>query len=118
MLWSDLFERRFFFFAYGHHFWTARGKFTPLGKIEEARHNAGNLLETTFGTSDIFINARERLQKSLGIWVIRLSKELFHRRLFHNLPSIHDHHLARDLSNDPKIMGDHDNRCDKLVLEN
>ena len=61
MLRSDLFERRFFFFTYGHNFGTARGKVTPLGEIEEARDNTGNLLETTFGTSGIFINAWERL---------------------------------------------------------
>src|SRR5438067_8928995 len=111
MLRSDLFERWFLFFTHGHNFGTARGKFTPLRQIEKARHNAGNLLETTFGTSGIFVNAREGLQESLGIWMIRLSKELFYRRLFHHLPSIHDHHLARYLSNDPKNVGNHDDSC-------
>src|SRR5215470_10043665 len=111
MLRSDLFERWLLFFAYGHKFGTARGKFTPLGEIEEARHNARNFLETTFGTPGIFINTRQRLQEPLRIRMIRLSKELFYRRLFHHLASIHDHHLARYLSNDAKIVGDHDNGC-------
>ena len=117
MLWSNLFERRFFFFAYRHNFGTARGKFASLGQIEEARHNAGDLLETPFGTTGIFINARERLQKSLGIGVIRLREELFYRRLFDNLAGIHDHDLARDLSNDTKIVGNHDDSSAQFVLE-
>src|SRR4030095_16608003 len=49
--------------------------------------------------------------------MIRRSKELFDRCLFHNLPSIHDHHFARDLRNDPKIMGDHNNCRAQFVLE-
>ena len=59
MLRGDLLKRRLFFFAYGHHFWTARGKITPLGEIEEAGNNAWDLLETTFGTHGIFIDAWE-----------------------------------------------------------
>jgi len=59
MLRSNLLERRLFFFTYGHYFWTARSKFTPLGKMEETRNNTGNLLETAFGAHGIFIDAWE-----------------------------------------------------------
>ena len=60
---------------------------------------------------------RDRLQQGAGIRVLRIGEKLFHRGVFHHLPTIHHHHTVGDARNHAQIMGDPNDRHAKFLLQ-
>ena len=71
------------------------------------RHAAGNGCESFARHCG---NARNRLQKRLGIGVLRIVEDGIHGRAFDDLAEVHDHHVVRCFSDHTEVVGDEHDR--------
>src|SRR5262245_32812146 len=99
--------------AAGHHTATARMEWAPARSLEGTSDRS---LDRNQALSRGLAQTRNCPQEVYGIRMLRVTKDLAHRSIFHDLPKVHDGDCVSDLRNDSQIVCDkHDCHADAFL---
>ena len=63
------------------------------------------------------MDAGNRLQEELSVWVFGRVEQFIHRSVFDNASKVHDDHVVGHLGDDPQVMRDEHDRHAILLLQ-